>query len=249
MDPKDEQENELMVLESVYNNELEVINRKYPNIEVKLTFPTVPEGAQHNFAPEYLFDVSLIAKLPKKYPDELPLLSLEGLTEGLNEEANKRLLQELNSIAEQNLGMPMVYAVASELTDKLEKLVKKTASDKYEAEMDARRKEEEQAFKEYEADKVTVESFATWRKAFEEEMRPLKEAMKKALKAKTEGRLTGKQMFLQDKLLGISDLKLIENDKEPILEEFNDKLIVDGIEVDESLFQDDVELPDSDEED
>uniref|UniRef100_A0A914YMM7 RWD domain-containing protein n=1 Tax=Panagrolaimus superbus TaxID=310955 RepID=A0A914YMM7_9BILA len=247
MDPKEEQENELLVLESVYNNELEVICKTYPNIEVKLTFPTVPEGAQHYFTPEYLFDVSLIAKLPKKYPDDLPILSLKGLTEGLNEEANNRLLQELNSIAEQNLGMPMVYAVASELTDKLEKLVKKTAHDKMEAEMDARRQEEEQAFKEYEADKVTVESFAVWRQAFEEEMRPMKEAMKKALKARTEGRLTGKQMFLQDQLLGISDLKLIENDKEVLSEEFNDKLVVDGMDVDESLFQDDVELPDSDE--
>jgi hypothetical protein len=54
-------------------------------------------------------------------------------------------------------------------------------------------------------------------------------------------------MFLQDKLLGISDLKLIENDKDPISEE-NDKLVFDGVEVDASLFQDDLdELPDSDE--
>lgn len=58
-----------------------------------------------------------------------------------------------------------------------------------------------------------------------------------ALSAKTEGRVTGKQMFLQDKLLGISDLKLIENDKEPISEELDDKLVVDGVEVDASLFQ------------
>lgn len=33
---------ELEVLESVYMNEFEVISKNYPNIEVKLTFPTVP---------------------------------------------------------------------------------------------------------------------------------------------------------------------------------------------------------------
>jgi hypothetical protein len=248
MDAKQQQSDELEVLASVYMNEFEPICEKYPNIKIKLTFPTVPEGARHNYTPEYLFDVSLIAKLPANYPDELPELFLEGLAEGLSEEANKKMLQELYSIAEQNLGMPMIYAVASELTDKLEKVVKKAAQDKVEAEYEARQKEEEQAFKEYEADRVTVESFKRWRDDFDEEMRPIREAAKKALKAKTEGRLTGKQMFLQDKLLGISDLKLIENDdKEPILEE-NDKLVVDGVEVDASLFQDDVELPDSEDE-
>ena len=45
-----------------------------------------------------------------------------------------------------------------------------------------------------------------------------------------EGRLTGKQMFLQDKLL---ELKLDDKDI-PVEEE--EKLIVDGVEIDESLY-------------
>jgi hypothetical protein len=180
MDAKQQQNDELEVLHSVYMNELEAVCADYPNIEIKLTFPTVPESAQHNYEPEYLFDVTLIAKLPEMYPDELPELSLEGLAEGLSEKANTKMLQELNSIAEQNLGMPMIYAVASELTDKLEKVVKKAANDKVEAEYAARREEEDAAFKEYEADRVTVESFKKWREEFDEEMRPIREEKKKA---------------------------------------------------------------------
>ena len=42
MDAKQQQEDELMVLESVYMNEFEAVSREYPNIELKLTFPTVP---------------------------------------------------------------------------------------------------------------------------------------------------------------------------------------------------------------
>lgn len=42
MDPKQQQEDELMVLESVYLHEFEAISSDYPNIEIKLTFPTVP---------------------------------------------------------------------------------------------------------------------------------------------------------------------------------------------------------------
>ncbi|KAE9555285.1 hypothetical protein FO519_001536 [Halicephalobus sp. NKZ332] len=178
MDARQQQEDELMVLESVYMTEFEAVSREYPNIEVKLTFPTVPEGAQHSVPEEYLFDVSLYAKLSEKYPDELPELSLEGLEEILGRNANDRLLTELRMIAEQNLGMPSIYAVASEMTARL---------------------------------------------------------------GNVEGRLTGKQMFLQNKLL---ELKL--DDKDIPVEE-DEKLIVDGVEIDESLYTDEIELPDSDE--
>ena len=65
---------------------------------------------------EYIFDVSLYVKLSEKYPDELPELWLEGLEENLSKDADERLLTELKMIAEQNLGMPSIYAVASEMT-------------------------------------------------------------------------------------------------------------------------------------
>uniref|UniRef100_A0A7E4V6L1 RWD domain-containing protein n=2 Tax=Panagrellus redivivus TaxID=6233 RepID=A0A7E4V6L1_PANRE len=240
-----------MVLESLYMTEFEAINREYPNIQVKLVFPTVPEGAQHMVAEEYIFDVTLICTLPAEYPDVLPELEIQGIEEHLGEAASTTLLHELKAIAEQNLGMPSVYAVASELADKIEKLVKRTAENKANAEYEAARKAEEDAFKEYEAGRVTVESFNEWRKEFEAEMKHLRDAAKKARMAKTEGRLTGRQMFLQDQLLSLSDLKLVEEaDADGKLDEpDNSKVVVDGVEVDESLFTDDVEIPDSDEED
>uniref|UniRef100_A0AC34R5P9 RWD domain-containing protein n=1 Tax=Panagrolaimus sp. JU765 TaxID=591449 RepID=A0AC34R5P9_9BILA len=241
MDAKQQQDDELMVLESVYMTEFEALCRDYPNIQVKLTFPSIPEGAQHSIPQEYIFDVSLIAKLPANYPDELPELILEGLEEHMGQGANDKLLTELKMIAEQNLGMPSVYAVASELTDRIEKLIKTTIEDKEENELKARRQEEEAAFKEYEADKVTVESFTLWRKKFEQDTKHLREAAKKARLGNVEGRLSGKQMFLQDKVL---ELKLDEKDI-PI--EDDEKLVVDGVEIDESLYMDDIELPDSDE--
>ena len=58
----------------------------------------------------------MYAKLSEKYPDELPEIWLEGLEENLGRDADERLLTELKMIAEQNLGMPSIYAVASEMT-------------------------------------------------------------------------------------------------------------------------------------
>jgi len=84
---------------------------------------------------------------------------------------------------------------------------------------------------------VNVESFLTWKTKFDAEMRALKEKALAAEQALLAGKLTGRQQFLRDATLSLSDIALMQEAAD------------DNIQIDESLFQDmdDLDIEDSDE--
>lgn len=75
-----------------------------------------------------------------------------------------------------------------------------------------RRKAEEAEQAKFTGTKVTVESFMDWKRKFDAEMMK-KDAVLRAQKEKElKGKLTGRQLFEQDKSLALSDAKYMEDD-------------------------------------
>lgn len=89
--------------------------------------------------------------------------------------------------------------------------------------------------KKFEGTRVTVETFLTWRTAFETDMGITQKKEKASQEAK---KLTGKELFLRDTTLNESDLKFLLEAGESL----------ENVKIDESLFQNlgDLELDGSD---
>lgn len=91
--------------------------------------------------------------------------------------------------------------------------------------------------KKFEGTRVSVETFLKWRNEFEEDMG----IVVKREKAGTGGKLTGRELFLQDNTLNESDIKFLLAAGDSI----------ENVKIDESLFQnlEDLELDDEDSDD
>ncbi|KAK6030138.1 RWD domain protein [Ostertagia ostertagi] len=72
---------------------------------------------------------------------------------------------------------------------------------------------------------VTPESFRAWKERFDKERRALVEKKEKEREAALAGKLTGRQLFLKDATLNLSDVALIEQ----------------SVEIDESLFDEEID--------
>ena len=175
---------------------------------------------------------------PKNYPDEAPEMEIEE-EENMDEDMRNGLRKKLAEVAEENLGMAMVFTIVSEaiqwlgetqdrLKDEEEARIKKI---KDEADAEEQRK--------LEGTKVTIESFLAWKADFDEEMRK-KKGKELEEKTKKSKKKTGRELFLTDTTLVDSDVKF--------LAETGDS---DAVTVDESLFEDldDLDLEDSDDPD
>uniref|UniRef100_A0A1I8AV82 RWD domain-containing protein n=1 Tax=Steinernema glaseri TaxID=37863 RepID=A0A1I8AV82_9BILA len=228
---------ELEALEAIYPNELEILNRTYPNISVVVNLDSHIDGEECEEGEE--FEIELKVDLTANYPDEVPNISLGGMEERLSESRIQKLTEELRRVAEENLGMPLVFTVISHLQEQIGHIVNESANEKEEALRAAERREEEEAQKKFEGTRVTVESFLVWKAKFDAELAALKADEVKAREAALAGRLTGRQLFLRDTTLNISDIALIEQSG------------ANDVEVNESLFEDEeldaLDLSDSDE--
>lgn len=111
--------------------------------------------------------------------------------EDLSDSEIKNLSDILSEEAEENVGMPSVFSLASLLKDKAEELFADKLKHKErerEQELAAQEEKEQQKFR---GTPVTPESFAEWRRKFRQEMK-LEEAPKETT---VSGKLTGKQIF------------------------------------------------------
>ncbi|KAJ2723165.1 rwd domain-containing protein [Coemansia sp. Benny D115] len=166
------------------------------------------------------------------YPDALPIFSITLSEEGndapidetdaeLSDKDLEYLTDRIRETGEESLGMAMVFSMASSLKElATERLVDKTK--------ELKRLKEERIQKEIEADQakfigtpVTKESFMEWRTRFDAEMelaarnaaesedtRGRKMGSGPVVK-KDAGKLTGRQLFEQDKTLAVSDSRFI----------------------------------------
>lgn len=178
-----------------------------------------------------LDQLTLQFKFPKTYPDvgpEIEIISSVNL-EDIDE---IEILDELNDMVPENLGIVMVFTMIGKSQEWLNLLKDRKKLERKEAEERRKKEQEEAERKKFEGTRVTVESFISWKLKFDAEMAE----KNKLAKAVDPTKLTGKEMFMRDKNLIDSDLSFPDAD-EP-----------DDVKVDESLFADEELLDDVDEE-
>ncbi|KAG7192684.1 uncharacterized protein KQ657_001465 [Scheffersomyces spartinae] len=213
MDPHEEQQQELEVLESIYPDELTIISESKFQIHINLDTNSERKHA-----------LVLEVKFPETYPEVVPELDIEvgnstaededddGYSEDGDdddgddklviisetiefEKADLNLLKsKLNEEAELQVGIPMIFALATTLKDEAEQLFQDkvdTAQKAYDDEMLEREREEQKKFN---GTKVTPESFAEWRTNFRAEMK-LEEKDKQRFNDMHQGKLTGREIF------------------------------------------------------
>jgi hypothetical protein len=214
VDYQEEQEGELEALKSIYTEDefTELCNSPWSFvITVKAEFNDLNAQCKIQF------------DLPDQYPEVLPTISVQS-------QPNDDVL-DVNSIqsflytqAEENIGMPMVFALTSAAQDKLQDILDQAHNEVQKVQQEKLEEEKRLEEEKYKGTIVTLETFTEWKKSFLDE--------KINQKIITEcNRLTGKQMFEKDASLALSDVRfLIEDDA--TLNTDNE------VEIDESLFQD-----------
>lgn len=211
MDPQEEQQLELEVLESIYPDEL----TKYSptHFSIKLSLDT-PSGRKHRL----LLDV----KYPAEYPEVVPELDIiipeeeeEEISDQESDDENenetrlmlnlsetiefeskdiKQLVSKLVEEADLQVGIPSVFALATQLKDEAELLFQnklEQTQKKYDEVSLAKEMEEQ---KKFHGTKVTKDSWNEWRTKFREEMKVAERDLENFNKMHN-GKLSGKEIF------------------------------------------------------
>uniref|UniRef100_A0A8R1Y6N5 RWD domain-containing protein n=1 Tax=Onchocerca volvulus TaxID=6282 RepID=A0A8R1Y6N5_ONCVO len=218
MDYKETQNQELEALEMIYSDELEIVSSEYRNISMRISL----HSHQGEEVP-HMFEVTLNLRLPADYPDVAPEIEILGLENTFTSERIERVQRILCNVAQKNLGMPMVFTIVSALQDEIGHLVEDLETEKIKAEEKAVEEKEAEERKKFEGTRVTPEAFLAWKKKFDAEIRATKEKEKWVHEAEGARKLTGRQLFLRDSTLNLSDVALMQ-------------AASNEIEFDESLF-------------
>jgi len=142
MDYKEEQQQELEALESIYFDEFEKINDEPPSfrilIESQDPYEDYVEEENHEIIKLYLY-----IEYPQTYPEVKPIMEIQD-AEGLDENDISKLNEELDQVAEENLGMGMVFSLSSQLKETVDNLVVERKEQKEKEEEERRKKIEEE---------------------------------------------------------------------------------------------------------
>ncbi|KRT86049.1 hypothetical protein AMK59_2397 [Oryctes borbonicus] len=228
MDYKEEQNNEIEALESIYYGDVSIITAEPFH---KFTIPIKSE--EHEPETDSGLSCNLTFTYTPKYPDEAPLIEIEE-SENISEEYERKLLGYLKEQIEENLGMVMVFTLVSSAQEWLNVKWDEIRKKRDEEKVRRVQEEEEAERKRFEGTRVTVESFLKWKREFEESTGIAK---RREIADKEGKKLTGRELFMRDKTMNESDLKFLDEG--------------DVVKVDETLFQDldDLDLDDEDDED
>ncbi|CAG0917965.1 unnamed protein product [Notodromas monacha] len=229
-DYHEEQNAELEALESIFCEELQFLSRE-PVAEFSITLKS--EHYDEEDASKGAI-VALRFSFTPTYPDEPPEMTvdnLDGLIVGEDEESS--LMEYLEGQAQDNLGMVMIFTLASAALEWLNQRCDQKINHREEEEKRKEQEREEEEHRRFEGTRVTVETFMKWKLAFDEEILRSKKVKKEDTSSK---KLTGRELFIQDKTMNESDLKFLEEGGE-------------GVKVDESLFEnlDELDLDDLEE--
>lgn len=122
----------------------------------------------------------------------------------------EHLKKRVEESAEENLGMPSIFAIVSELKDNAEQLYNDKVEEKIKIRKQKEREQEEKDQEKFRGTPVTPESFAAWKEKFEAEQ---KEGIKLLPKTGPQ-KLTGKQIFEQGLNKDDDDDEGVDGDEE-----------------------------------
>ncbi|KAJ2012201.1 Protein gir2 [Coemansia sp. S610] len=220
----EEQTNEVEILQSIYPTELVILHAEVPQ-KFAISVDVEDDGEIRPC------NLQLTVEYTETYPDTLPLFEITlspstlapptEIEAELNDKDLSDLTDKLRELGEECLGMAMVFSMSTGLKEvAVQRLTEKTA--------DLVRKKEEKTRREIEADQakfigtpVTRASFLEWKAKFDVEFkdhlsRLASEAGEDRFKRAAGGskkdedrRLTGRQLFEQDRSLAQSDSTFI----------------------------------------
>ncbi|CAF0966462.1 unnamed protein product [Adineta ricciae] len=224
MSAKEEQLQEIEALNSIYPDEIIVLSEDpFPKFTLMVKPTTNDEDSLKPF-------LQLEITFHENYPEQAPQITI---IDSANVDDTSAFDSEIQKICEENLGMPVIFTLASDLSEKLSIQSENRQIRQREALERRQREEEEAEHKRFEGTRVTVESFIKWKVKFDAEQNELKKVVKVD---ETElKKLTGRQLFEKDRSLYDSDIQFISGEGGEV------------VEVDESLFEDmlDLELDDA----
>ncbi|KAK9767792.1 Protein gir2 [Basidiobolus ranarum] len=225
-DYAEEQLNEIEALQSIYPEEYEELSSEPHSFRI-LIAPEEP-------IPGFPCSVYLNVTYTPTYPDELPEFNIEVIEGELSSEDLEKLTSELREMADESIGMAMIFSLASILKESLMTLVmeKKEEAERVENERLAKEMAAEQA--KFVGTKITIPLFLEWKAKFEAEMLE-KERNSKEFKAKEakKGKLTGRQLFESDASLAKSDSTYMdEGDVAVDVSLFERELVIESDEED-----------------
>lgn len=216
-DYRQEQSDEIEAIESIYSEEIDVLNDN-PH---RFTIPVKTEEYDEDTGDGMW--VLLKFTFPDTYPDVGTEVEFEE-SEGIDYEQLEDLKEHMKGVVEENLGMPMVFTIVSDVIEWLGETNDRLKREAEEAIQKQKDIEDEEERKKLEGTKVTIESFLAWKAIFDVEMREQKGIVELTKKEKM--KKNGRELFMTDMTLNDSDMKF--------LAETGDVAIT----VDESLFDD-----------
>ncbi|KAJ2962308.1 hypothetical protein NQZ79_g2547 [Umbelopsis isabellina] len=199
-DYAEEQQNELEALQSIYPDEFEDLGSEGFRIIVR------PDD-QDEEAPTVL---ALKVQYTANYPDELPEFEVESIEGTLTDAQLERIMNGLTTTAEESIGMAMIFSMASLLQEELYQVISEGKQARIEEELQKVRLAEEEENRKFKGTPVTVELFMAWKTSFDKEMAAKEQEAKGKVKLDGKPKLSGRQLFEQDKTLAQSDMSYME---------------------------------------
>lgn len=217
---KEEQEMEIEALESILADDFKEIHSSESGLNTSNRCFQITVTPQDDDLEESSsippVQLGLVFSHTENYPDEAPLLDVKSIR-GIHVGDLTILKEKLEQEASENLGMAMMYTLASSAKDWLSEHYGQDDGDDY---------AEEEAAKEDEVivphgEPVTLETFVAWRERYEAELalERAKLMPESALTAPKEKKLTGRQWFESGKARGTvvtADQESEEEDDEDI---------------------------------
>ncbi|CDR46147.1 CYFA0S22e00562g1_1 [Cyberlindnera fabianii] len=225
MDYKEEQQQEIEILQSIYPDELELEDDTH--FSITLSLETTSD--RRHFA-------LLSVEYPDTYPEVVPILSVSFSVEDAEDEEEEyedsdeeeevdtssrpvviqeivefdkndinEFEQKLNEEAEEQLGIPSIFALASSLKDMAEQKFESKVEQMQRVHDEQLLAKEREEMKKFHGTKVTPESFGQWRLKFRKEM-GIDERLEQRKQAYHRGKMTGKEIF-EKGLAGDDDIE------------------------------------------